>query len=69
VRTNQAVALGLTQQQWISIALFVLGGAGAWWFGTHGEVRALPAKAAAKSGASEQPAPKSSKTKTKGKAR
>jgi len=36
VRTNEPVALGLTQQQWISIALFVLGSAGIWWFGTKG---------------------------------
>ena len=33
IRTNEAVALGLTQQQWISVALFVVGIAGMWWFG------------------------------------
>ena len=41
VRTNSAVALGLTQQQWISIVLFVLGAVGTWWFGTHGRPRTL----------------------------
>jgi phosphatidylglycerol:prolipoprotein diacylglycerol transferase len=39
VRTNKPVALGLTQQQWISIALVVVGIAGAWWFETHGRLR------------------------------
>jgi len=39
IRTNQAVALGLTQQQWISIALFVIGIGGMWWFGTQGRLR------------------------------
>jgi phosphatidylglycerol:prolipoprotein diacylglycerol transferase len=48
VRTNSAVALGLTQQQWISIALFVLGIAGIWWFGTHGRLRPVAVEAAAK---------------------
>jgi phosphatidylglycerol:prolipoprotein diacylglycerol transferase len=48
IRTNPPVALGLTQQQWISIALFVVGIAGMWWFGTRGRLRpAEPAKAAA----------------------
>jgi phosphatidylglycerol:prolipoprotein diacylglycerol transferase len=58
VRTNPAVALGLTQQQWISIALFVLGIAGTWWFGTHGRLRPVAAMAAGKAGASsgEKPA-------------
>jgi phosphatidylglycerol:prolipoprotein diacylglycerol transferase len=41
VRTNPSVALGLTQQQWISIALFVLGAAGVWWFATRGRPRTL----------------------------
>jgi phosphatidylglycerol:prolipoprotein diacylglycerol transferase len=44
VRTNKPVALGLTQQQWISIALIVFGIAGTWWFGTRGRPR--PASAA-----------------------
>jgi phosphatidylglycerol:prolipoprotein diacylglycerol transferase len=48
VRTNSAVALGLTQQQWISIALFVLGIAGIWWFGTHGRLRPVAIAAAEK---------------------
>ena len=38
VRTNEPVALGLTQQQWISIALFVVGVVGTWWFGTRGSL-------------------------------
>jgi phosphatidylglycerol:prolipoprotein diacylglycerol transferase len=51
VRTNPAVALGLTQQQWISIVLFVLGIAGTWWFGTRGRLRPAFAAAAGKGGA------------------
>jgi len=39
VRTNEGVALGLTQQQWISVALFFIGMAGIWWFETHGRLR------------------------------
>jgi phosphatidylglycerol---prolipoprotein diacylglyceryl transferase len=39
IRTNEAVALGLTQQQWISVALFVIGIVGLWWFGTRGRLR------------------------------
>ena len=39
VRTNKPVALGLTQQQFISIGLFVIGVVGVWWFGTHGRLR------------------------------
>jgi phosphatidylglycerol:prolipoprotein diacylglycerol transferase len=39
IRTNDPVALGLTQQQWISIALFVVGIAGAWWCGMRGRLR------------------------------
>lgn len=35
VRTNQPVALGLTQAQWISVALFVAGVAGVGWLETH----------------------------------
>jgi phosphatidylglycerol:prolipoprotein diacylglycerol transferase len=42
IRTNQSVALGMTQQQWISIALFVIGIAGAWWFGTRGTLYPAP---------------------------
>jgi phosphatidylglycerol:prolipoprotein diacylglycerol transferase len=39
IRTNKPVALGLTSQQWISIALVVIGIAGMWWFGTRGRMR------------------------------
>jgi phosphatidylglycerol:prolipoprotein diacylglycerol transferase len=39
IRTNEPVALGLTQQQWISIALVVVGVAGTWWLGTRGRLR------------------------------
>jgi phosphatidylglycerol---prolipoprotein diacylglyceryl transferase len=39
VRTNPPSALGLTQQQWISIALVVVGAAGSWWFGARGRLR------------------------------
>ena len=39
IRTNKPVALGLTQQQWIAIAMFFVGIAGVWWFETHGRVR------------------------------
>ncbi len=42
IRTNDPVALGLTQQQWISIALVPIGAVGTWWFATHGRLR--PAK-------------------------
>ena len=38
VRLNEPV-WGLTQQQWISVVLMVLGIAGTWWFGTHGRLR------------------------------
>lgn len=38
VRTNPPAALGLTQQQWISIFLFVIGVVGVWWFGSHGQL-------------------------------
>jgi prolipoprotein diacylglyceryltransferase len=44
IRTNQPLALGLTQQQWISIALFAVGIAGAWWFETRGRLRPTPAE-------------------------
>jgi phosphatidylglycerol:prolipoprotein diacylglycerol transferase len=39
IRTNEPVALGLTQQQWISIALVVVGIAGTWWLATRGRLR------------------------------
>lgn len=39
IRTNPVVALDLTQQQWISIVLMVIGIAGMWWFETHGRLR------------------------------
>lgn len=39
IRTNDPVALGLTQQQWISIALLPVGAVGIWWFATHGRLR------------------------------
>jgi phosphatidylglycerol:prolipoprotein diacylglycerol transferase len=59
VRTNKPVAWGLTQQQWISIAIFFVGIAGAWWFGTHGRMRStIPGKgkvpATAESGAGKK---------------
>jgi phosphatidylglycerol:prolipoprotein diacylglycerol transferase len=38
VRTNKPVLLSLTQQQWISIGLFVIGVAGLWWFERHGRL-------------------------------
>jgi len=44
VRTNQAVALGLTQQQWISVALFFIGIGGMWYFETYGRVRPTEAE-------------------------
>ncbi len=45
IRTNEGVALGLTQQQWISIAMVVVGIAGMWWFGTRGRLRPVEAGA------------------------
>jgi prolipoprotein diacylglyceryltransferase len=39
VRTNEAVFLGLTQQQWIAVALFVIGIVGMWYFETYGRLR------------------------------
>ena len=48
VRTNEAVALGLTQQQWISVALVFIGIGGMWYFEKHGRLRpVIPAKPAA----------------------
>jgi len=59
VRTNEPVALGLTQQQWISIALVIVGIAGTWWFGTRGRLR--PAFAGAQAQKSEVGVPKKGK--------
>jgi phosphatidylglycerol:prolipoprotein diacylglycerol transferase len=39
VRTNKPVALGLTSQQWIAVAMVIVGIAGVWWFETHGRLR------------------------------
>jgi phosphatidylglycerol:prolipoprotein diacylglycerol transferase len=50
IRTNTPVALGLTQQQWISVALFVIGIAGIWWFETHGRLRSTGTQVVAASG-------------------
>jgi len=36
---NDFVWPGITQQQWIAIAMIVVGIAGTWWFGTHGKLR------------------------------
>lgn len=45
IRTNNPVALGLTQMQWIAIGMMVVGIAGIWWFETHGRMRpARPSK-------------------------
>jgi phosphatidylglycerol:prolipoprotein diacylglycerol transferase len=54
IRTNETT-WGLTQQQWIAIAMMVVGVVGMWWFETHGRLRpATPAEAPAK--AAEAPA-------------
>jgi phosphatidylglycerol:prolipoprotein diacylglycerol transferase len=45
IRTNEVVALGLTQQQWIAIAIVIVGAAGMWWFETRGKLRPVPARA------------------------
>ena len=42
VRTNPKVAWGLTQQQFIAIAMIVVGAVGVWWFETHGKLRPAP---------------------------
>ncbi|MBC7293544.1 MAG: prolipoprotein diacylglyceryl transferase, partial [Thermoleophilia bacterium] len=55
IRTNKPVALGLTQQQWISIALFVVGVFGVWWFETRGRLR--PVAASSTSGGSHDSVP------------
>ncbi len=39
IRTNEPVALGLTQQQWIAIGMVVVGAVGTWYFGRHGRLR------------------------------
>jgi phosphatidylglycerol:prolipoprotein diacylglycerol transferase len=39
IRTNEPVFLGLTQQQWISVALFAVGIAGMWYFEKYGRLR------------------------------
>jgi len=39
IRTNEPVALGLTSQQWIAVAMIVVGLIGAWYFGTRGRLR------------------------------
>lgn len=39
IRTNERVAAGLTQMQWIAVAMMVVGIAGMWWFETHGRLR------------------------------
>lgn len=51
IRTNET-SWGLTQQQWIAIAMIVVGALGAWWFETHGRLRpAEPGKKKAKTAA------------------
>jgi len=44
IRTNEVVALGLTQQQWIAIAIVVVGAVGMWWFETRGRLRPVAAQ-------------------------
>jgi len=47
VRTNQPVLLGLTQQQWISVGLVVVGVGGLWWLyrpGARVAAAGVPAK-------------------------
>ena len=39
IRLNEPVALGLTSQQWIAVAMIVVGVVGAWYFGTRGRLR------------------------------
>jgi len=51
IRTNPDAALGLTQMQWISIALFVVGVAGTWWFAKRGRMRPVAAAAGVNTGA------------------
>ena len=55
IRTNPKVAWGLTQQQFIAIAMFVVGIAGVWWFETHGKLRPTPAMVAAEFAAAKSP--------------
>lgn len=53
IRTNEPVALGLTQQQWIAVGMVVVGAVGTWHFATHGRIRVLvtPREKAARSSA------------------
>jgi phosphatidylglycerol:prolipoprotein diacylglycerol transferase len=51
IRTNDKVALGLTQQQWIAIGMMIVGVAGAWYFGTRGQLRPIVELAGAKTAA------------------
>ena len=52
IRTNKPVLLGLTQQQWIAIAMIIVGIVFTWFFATRGRLRpvvepgGVPAKAA-----------------------
>lgn len=39
IRANQPIVWGLTQQQWIAIAIVVVGALGTWWFATRGRLR------------------------------
>jgi prolipoprotein diacylglyceryltransferase len=55
IRTNEPVALGLTSQQWIAIAMIVVGVIGAWYFGTRGRLRPVI-----------EPRPKAAKTQPAG---
>ena len=73
VRTNQPVLLGLTQQQWISVGLVVVGVGGLWWLYRPGARVAAgvpakrPVKAVGRTGreASGSPQPRKRKGKRK----
>jgi phosphatidylglycerol:prolipoprotein diacylglycerol transferase len=72
VRTNQPVLLGLTQQQWISVGLLLVGAAGMWWLyrpGAHVTVGVLSARGlaatAGQTGRKATGAPRSRKRKGK----
>lgn len=41
IRANQPIVWGLTEQQWVAIAMIVVGIVGAWWFGTRGRLRPI----------------------------
>jgi phosphatidylglycerol---prolipoprotein diacylglyceryl transferase len=57
IRTNEPVALGLTSQQWIAVAMFFAGIAGVWWFETHGRLRqSVPAGVPAETPSKPRPA-------------